>query len=155
MGAIGGAIAGSLAEDALKKKKKEKKKKDHQYGGRRNSSSSSSSSSSDDEKKKKKYALAGAGAAGVGTAAYIHHHGKNDHGHQPVHAMRGNFSASSTQITLDRDYDLIASCSVSAHLSPRSAHHSAEYRRNSCFALWLDLSLLFEPWVHFSRYSMH
>ena len=114
LGAVGGAIAGSLAEDALKKKKKEKKNQQRPAGLRRNSSSSSSSSSSsdDDRKKKNKYGsvaavgVAGAGAYGVHQYQKQHH---DNHGSARPQ-MRGNFSGSSTSITLDRDYDLIASC---------------------------------------------
>jgi hypothetical protein len=115
LGAVGGAIAGSLAEDALKKKKKEKKEKKQRPGGvRRDSSSSSSSSSSsdDDKKKKKKYGLAAGGVA-AGAGAYgVHQYQKQHHDNRGPAApqMRGNFSGSSTSITLDRDYDLIASC---------------------------------------------
>ena len=109
MGAIGGAIAGSLAEDALKKKKKDKKMEQRLAGLRRNSSSSSSSS--DDEKKKRRnHGLAAVGVAGAGAYGlhqYNQQHHQQDGGQV---AMRGNFSSSAHSITLDRDYDLIASC---------------------------------------------
>ncbi|RMZ89025.1 hypothetical protein DV736_g3744, partial [Chaetothyriales sp. CBS 134916] len=127
LGAIGGAIAGSLAEDAIKKHKQEKKYEhgqDHGYGfgrpnrrhGSRSSSSTSSSSSDDERKKKKKWATAAgaAGVAGAGAYAYGHHgHGRGTpppHEQQHQEVLRGNFSASSASITLDKDYDLIASC---------------------------------------------
>jgi hypothetical protein len=121
LGAVGGAIAGSLAEDALKKKNKEKKAQ--RIGGRRDSSSSSSSSS-DDEKKKKKYGLAAAGVAGTGAAAYAMHQKPHSPARQP---MRGNFSASSTSITLDKDYDLIASCT-----NVRGEHKLSSISLNQC-----------------------
>ena len=116
MGAVGGAYAGHKLEDAMKDKKKEKKHKKHHgdgHGRRRkgshSSSSSSSSSDSDsgkDNKHKKhkrdKYAVAGAGAYAAG-------HGRHSsHGRGGSYA--GNFSATASNITLDRDYDLIALC---------------------------------------------
>lgn len=82
IGTVGGAIAGSKLEDHFKDEKKDKKKKKRR--GSNSSCSSSSSSSSDDEKRARR-------------------------GHQSQ-ALAGNFSASSESITLDGDYDLIASC---------------------------------------------
>lgn len=92
IGALGGAYAGHKLEDYTKderKKKKAEKKAQAAAMGvpYRRGSSSSSSSSSDDEKKKRK-------GAGQKTAKF-----------------RGNFSGSCNQISLDKDYDLIASCS--------------------------------------------
>lgn len=122
IGAVGGAYAGHKLEDAMKDKKKEKKHKKHHsgsgsHGGRRrgshssSSSSSSSSSDSDSDKDKKhrkhrkdKYAAAGAGAASYGRSI-----GHDAGGHQGGYA--GNFTASASNIMLDRDYDLIALCS--------------------------------------------
>ncbi|EAL86985.1 hypothetical protein KXX33_000892 [Aspergillus fumigatus] len=88
LGTIGGAITGSVAEDAIKKhkKKKKKEKKEGKWGHGRRSSSSSSSSDSDN-----------------GRA----HHQQ----HPPAAAsLRGNFSASSTEISLEHDYELTARC---------------------------------------------
>ncbi|KAF2103956.1 CNVH-domain-containing protein [Rhizodiscina lignyota] len=86
IGALGGAYAGHKLEDHVKeerKKKKAEKKAQKIAMGRRGSSSSSSSSSSSDD----------------------------DHGKQHHQQFRGNFSSSSSQMSLDKDYDLIASCS--------------------------------------------
>jgi len=103
IGTIGGAVAGSMLEDHFKDKKKKKQK--HGMFGRRDSSSSSSSSS-DDEKKNKKYGR---------------QHGQS--------ALLGNFSASCNTITLDGDYDLIASCAtVSGH------HKLSSIKLDDCFA---------------------
>lgn len=100
IGAVGGAVLGSKLEDHYKddaKQKKKKSKKEHSFFGwkRRgsNSSSSSSSSSPDDEK--------------VKPVAHDNHHAQQ-YQHEPV--LAGNFSSSSSNITVDRDYDLIASC---------------------------------------------
>lgn len=101
IGAVGGAIAGSKLEDHYKNDSKQKKKakKDKSFfgwkrRGSNSSSSSSSSSSSDDEKVK----------------PVAHHHHQDQQHQQPV--LAGNFSSSCTSITVDRDYDLIASCSA-------------------------------------------
>lgn len=107
-------MAGSKLEDHFKDKKK-KEKKSHKFGfSRRDSSSSSSSSSdsSDDEKKKLKKYGAGAAAVGAGGAALYHHHQQQQPLRPPPQplVLAGNFSASSTSITLDHDYDLIAAC---------------------------------------------
>ena len=116
LGAVGGGINGHLAEEALKKKHKgdKKDKKDMKYKqnkphkqGRRNSSSSSSSSSSSDSddshKKKKKHGKQNLGlaAAGGGVAGYAAHSfaGGRAPSPQPA-AFKGNFSASSSQISL-------------------------------------------------------
>ncbi|KAL3458942.1 CVNH domain-containing protein [Aspergillus heterothallicus] len=91
MGTLGGAIIGSIAQDAIKDKKnekKEKKEKKSRFGFHRRGSSSSSSSSSDsegEEAKKTKPAPS-----------------------PPKH--RGNFSASSSSIRLQGNYELVASC---------------------------------------------
>lgn len=87
IGALGGAFAGHKLQDAVsdKKKKKEKKKKHR----RSNSSSSSSSSSSSCSSRH-------------GSPPPPKHHAP------PKYA--GNFSGSASQITLDRDFDLIALC---------------------------------------------
>lgn len=123
IGGIGGAIAGSKLEDHYKdKKKKEKKHRKHGDGEhrrqRRGSHSSSSSSSSSDSSsdsgsgkhkkhrkhRKDKYAAAGiAGAGGYAGSA-----GNRDVGHGRGYA--GNFSKNVSNITLDRDNDLIALC---------------------------------------------
>lgn len=91
LGTIGGAITGSLAEDAMKHKNHEKRdkkeKKKSKWGFHRRSSSSSSSSSSDSEKEDAKPAPPPA----------------------PVN-LRGNFSASSIDIALHGNYELVASC---------------------------------------------
>ncbi|RMZ79381.1 hypothetical protein DV738_g3411, partial [Chaetothyriales sp. CBS 135597] len=139
LGAIGGAITGSMAEDAIKKHKKKDGHHEHSghhehgqghHGGggggygaygqgpppshrRHGSRSSSSSSSSDDEKKKKKWG----GGSAAGSYGYGHHehhggHGGYGRGTPSPAPLCGNFSASSTLITLDRDYDLIASCRI-------------------------------------------
>lgn len=119
LGTIGGAITGSLAEDALKKHKKDKIQQ--QCGPRppnyNSSSSSSSYSSSDDNKKKHKrkndWAAPAAGAAVVGGAgAYgVHQH----HKHHSHISGGGNFSSSCHSITLDREYVLVATCRTSVH----------------------------------------
>lgn len=107
MGAVGGAVAGHFLEETVKKKtkkhkdgsEKKKKHKDHDsygggsshYSGRRrgsHSSSSSSSSSSDSDNGKKKH--------------------RKKHS-RDVRAI-GGFSSSCSNITLDRDFDLIALC---------------------------------------------
>ncbi|KAL5340659.1 CVNH domain-containing protein [Aspergillus crustosus] len=90
LGTIGGAIAGSLAEDALKHtnkpdEKKEKKSRKWEFH-RHNSSSSSSSSSSDSGNEEKKNKPA------------------------PTNKPRGNFSASSSRISLQGNNELVASC---------------------------------------------
>lgn len=124
IGAVGGAYAGHKLEDHVKDKKKEKKHKKHHssshgngHGRRRrgskSSSSSSSSSDSDSGKDKKhrkhkkdQYAVAGAGAY---AASHGRHSSRGARGHDGSYA--GNFSATASNITLDRDYDLIALCS--------------------------------------------
>lgn len=83
IGALGGAYAGHKLEDYVKEEKKKKKANKLGHGG----SSSSSSSSSDEGKHKIQQQASSA-------------------------RMRGNFSGSSNQISLDRDFDLIASCSA-------------------------------------------
>ncbi|KAJ4397637.1 hypothetical protein N0V93_001870 [Gnomoniopsis smithogilvyi] len=85
LGALGGALAGHKLQDAVGDHQKKKKK--HKKSGSSSSSSSSSSSCS------------------------------SRHGSPPPPTQQaplryaGNFSGSATQITLDQDYDLIASCS--------------------------------------------
>ncbi|KAL2810131.1 CVNH domain-containing protein [Aspergillus granulosus] len=91
LGTIGGAIVGSLAEDAVKNKtsgkeeKKEKKEKKSRFGFHRRGSSSSSSDSDKEEAKKPEPA-------------------------SPPPTRRGNFSASSSSISLRGGYELVASC---------------------------------------------
>ncbi|TKA78858.1 hypothetical protein B0A55_03811 [Friedmanniomyces simplex] len=82
LGGIGGAVAGSMLEDAYKKhtKAERKEKKDKRRGSHCSSSSSSSSDSDDDKKKKKRGA-----------------------------AMAGNFSASSRGVHLE-GATLVAEC---------------------------------------------
>ena len=110
LGAMGGAVAGHFAEEAVKKKTKkhkdgsEKKKKhrdhdayggsSHGHGRRRgsHSSSSSSSSSSDSDGGKKKH--------------------KKKHSSRDVRTHGGGFSGSCSNITIDRDFDLIALCKM-------------------------------------------
>lgn len=91
LGTIGGAITGSLAEDAMKhknhKQKDKKEKKKSKWGFHRRSSSSSSSSSSDSEKDDAKPAPSPAPAS-----------------------PRGNFAASSVDIALHGNNELVASC---------------------------------------------
>ncbi|KAL5049462.1 CVNH domain-containing protein [Aspergillus fruticulosus] len=97
LGTIGGAIAGSLAEDAMKKhsshekvdEKKEKKSKSRWGFHRRRSSSPSSSSSSSDSESTKDDA--------------------KPPGPAPSN-RRGNFSRSSRDISLQGNYELVASC---------------------------------------------
>lgn len=135
IGTIGGAVAGSLMEDFAKKQKHnhDEKKHDQQmqqqmqqqgwapppgydqgYGGHEGKKdkkgkkgmfgrrgSSSSSSSSDDEKKKWKKAQKHGGAP---PPMASHYGGGNGGGGE----LRGNFSGSARDITLDKDYDLIA-----------------------------------------------
>ncbi|KAL4864528.1 CVNH domain-containing protein [Aspergillus spectabilis] len=90
LGTIGGAIAGSLAEDTIKhtnkpdEKKEMKEKKSRKWGFHRHDSSSSSSSS-DSEKEK-----------------------EEEKKKKP--SPRGNFSASSNDISLQGNQDLVASC---------------------------------------------
>ncbi|KAI1619608.1 CVNH domain-containing protein [Exophiala viscosa] len=128
LGTIGGAIAGSMTEDAYKKHKKEKNPL------RRDSSSSSSSS--DDEKKKKKHGWV-APAAAVGAGTYGVHQYQQHPQQQPrpqdqpqqYVQSRGNFSASSHSITLDRDYDLIASCA-----DVHGNHKLSSISLNNCLA---------------------
>ncbi|KAL4995438.1 CVNH domain-containing protein [Aspergillus recurvatus] len=99
LGTIGGAIAGSLAEDAMKKysshgkvdEEKEKKSKSRWGFHRRRSSSLSSSSSSSDSKSEKEDAKPPVLAPAP-----------SDH--------RGNFSKSSKNISLQGNYELVASC---------------------------------------------
>ncbi|KAJ0418252.1 CVNH domain-containing protein [Aspergillus carlsbadensis] len=88
LGTLGGALVGSLTEDAIKNKTSEKKERKSRFGfHRRGSSSSSSSSSSDSEKKDKKPKPA------------------------PASQQRsGNFSASSNSISLRGNHELVASC---------------------------------------------
>jgi len=135
LGTIGGAITGSLAQDALKKHKKDKIQ---QCGPRPPtydslSSSSSCSSFSDDYKKKHKKhnwaaPAAGAGAVG-GAAAYgVHQHHTHHSSHGSV-SGGGNFSSSCHSITLDREYVLVASCRV-AHGQYRVSSLSL----NSCLS---------------------
>lgn len=103
VGAVGGAVAGSMLEDHIKDEKKKEKKEEHRYESkghgwgfmRRNSSNSSSSSSSSDSDDGRKH--------------HHHHHHDQQHGGNEV-VLAGNFSASCADITLDGDYDLIASC---------------------------------------------
>ncbi|KIV81517.1 hypothetical protein PV11_03694 [Exophiala sideris] len=128
LGTIGGAITGSMAEDAYKKHKKEKNPL------RRHSSSSSSSS--DEEKKKKKHGWV-APAAAVGAGAYGMHQYPPHHQQQPQQQhqgqqyvqLRGNFTSSSHSITLDRDYDLIASCA-----DVHGNHKLSSISLNNCLA---------------------
>jgi len=108
LGTIGGAIAGSKIEDHYKKGDKKNKKKKEKKHGSRSSGSSSSSSSSDDEKKKKKHSQYAA-IGGTGAAATAHYQNRGAQGG----AIAGNFSGSSSNITMDNDYDLIASCIAS------------------------------------------
>ncbi|KAI6794494.1 hypothetical protein KC363_g7352 [Hortaea werneckii] len=106
LGGIGGAVAGSMLEDAYKKKSKKDKKEKKQKFGRRGSSSSSSSSSSDssdDEKKKVKKAAAGA-------------------------AMAGNFHASSHNMRLEGRCTLVADCK-----DTNGHHRSSRLDLNNCF----------------------
>ncbi|RMY81734.1 hypothetical protein D0862_12259 [Hortaea werneckii] len=109
LGGIGGAVAGSMLEDAYKKKsKKDKKEKKQKFGrhGSGSSSSSSSSSSSDssgDEKKKIKKAAAGA-------------------------AMAGNFHASSNNMRLEGRCTLVAECK-----DTNGHHRSSRLDLNNCF----------------------
>ncbi|GAB7337447.1 hypothetical protein MBLNU457_g2786t1 [Dothideomycetes sp. NU457] len=110
IGAVGGAVAGSMLEDHMKDKKK-KKKKHGIFGRRDSSSSSSSSSSSDDDTKKQKHRPAGYGQSG----------------HQ--NPVLGNFSASCISITIDGDYDLIASCKNVA-----GDHKLSSIKLDDCFA---------------------
>ncbi|KPI44838.1 uncharacterized protein AB675_2786 [Cyphellophora attinorum] len=124
LGAVGGAITGSLAEDALKKKhkgdkkdKKHKKDKKYSHGGRRDSSSSSSSSSSSDSdpskkkhKHKQKYVAAGA-------------------------VLRGNFSASSSNVYLEHRTTLVADCSPIQGSARRSQIDLNSVLTNNCGTL--------------------
>ncbi|KAL2865035.1 putative glutamine-serine-proline rich protein [Aspergillus lucknowensis] len=110
LGALGGAITGSLAEDAIKhktsEKKHEKKEKKsrifgfHRRGSPSSSSSSSSSDSDSEDKKKKKKKKKNAAAAAP--------------------RSRGNFSASSRDITLQANYELVVSCRAIAGHQKRS-----------------------------------
>ncbi|EAW11900.1 putative glutamine-serine-proline rich protein [Aspergillus clavatus NRRL 1] len=92
LGTIGGALSGSVAEDAIKKHRKEKKEKkdkedkhEHKWGHHHRPSSSSSSSSDDDrDHHKQRYSAQG--------------------------NLRGNFSASSNEINLEHNYELVAKC---------------------------------------------
>lgn len=93
LGGIGGAIAGSKLQDYAKDKRKEKK------------------DAEEEEKRRKQHAAMGMGMAGgagvAAAAAYSHSH----HNQQQQQPLRGNFSTSSQNITLDKSYDLIASVS--------------------------------------------
>ena len=81
LGTLGGAVAGSMLEDAYKDKKHKKPKKEKKHKKSRRGSSSSSSSSSD-----------------------------SDSGESP-HALAGNFSASSRGVRLEDDgRTLVAEC---------------------------------------------
>ncbi|RDW92875.1 putative glutamine-serine-proline rich protein [Aspergillus mulundensis] len=107
LGTIGGAIVGSLGEDAIKQhsgshEKKEKKSKSKWGLHRRDSSSSSSSSDSDKEHAKPPVPL----PAPVPARAPA----PSNH--------RGNFSHSSRDISLQGNYELVASChAVSGRLN--------------------------------------
>ncbi|KAI9710566.1 MAG: hypothetical protein M1820_002702 [Bogoriella megaspora] len=100
IGGLAGAYAGHKLEDGIKEKKKKKKNKQDGYG-RRGSSSSSSSSSSDDEKKRKSKK------------------------HSPIYA--GNFSASSKNVYLDGNHDLVAECA-----DPSGRHHFSRFNLDWC-----------------------
>lgn len=142
IGGIGGAIAGSKLEDHYKDKKKEEKKdKKHrkhqgQRRGSHSSSSSSSSSSSDSDGHKKhkhrkhrkdKYAAAGLAAGAGGYVASSRSRSRDNHNRG---GYAGNFSASSSNITLDRDYDLIALCSTSSGKDKLSSIDLNDYLTN-------------------------
>lgn len=86
IGALGGAFAGHKLQDAVGKHKDKKKH-------RKSHSSSSSSSSS----------LSSGCSSRRGSPPPPKQH-------PPPPTYAGNFSGSATQITLDRDYDLIALC---------------------------------------------
>ena len=141
IGGIGGAIAGSKLEDHYKDKKK-KEKKEKRYGdkeerrrhreekragrherrrsrrGSKSSSSSSSSSSSDSDSdggKRKKHSRKYGAAAGMGMTGaglYGAQQSGRDMGHVHHGGYAGNFSVTSSNVTLDRDYDLIALCKI-------------------------------------------
>jgi hypothetical protein len=137
LGAVAGAITGSVAEDAYKKHKKDKKNANRPPGSRRDSSSSSSSSDSE-KKKKHNWAMPVAAVGAAGAGAYGIHQYQQHHQQQPPHQgppshgpapMRGNFSASAQSITLDRDYDLIASCA-----DVRGQHKLTSLSLNSCLS---------------------
>lgn len=105
----------SSSDDEKKKKKKDK------YGqpGPQGWGDKWGNLSHDD---KMKYGLGAAGVAAAGGAGYYawqHHQQQQGHGGAPMppqghggsrEVLAGNFSGSSSQITLDGDYDLIASC---------------------------------------------
>lgn len=103
LGGIGGAVAGSMLEDAYKKKHK-KSKKPHKKSRRGSNSSSSSSSSwssdSDSSKKKKKH---GGGYA-------------------------GNFHASSRNVRLEGRSMLVADCA-----DTRGHFRQSTIELNDCF----------------------
>ena len=141
IGAFGGAYAGHKLEDAVKDKRKEKKHRKHRsrdehrsrrHGSRSSSSSSSSSSSdSDSDKGKKKhrkhkrdkYAVGAGGLAAAGGAyAASSRDGPRGQG--------GNFSANSSNITLDQDYDLIALCEVRGKKDKLSSIDLNDYLTN-------------------------
>ncbi|KAK5119202.1 hypothetical protein LTR85_007816 [Meristemomyces frigidus] len=83
IGGIGGAVAGSMLEDAYKNHNKPDKKPK----SRRGSHSSSSSSDSDD-----------------------HHHHHHHHGREAPVAVAGNFHASSRAVRLEGNCILVAEC---------------------------------------------
>lgn len=103
LGGIGGAVAGSVLEDAYKKKQKEMKpKKVRSRRGSHCSSSSSSDSDSDGSKKQKQRAAS------------------------PV--MAGNFFQSSRNVRLEGRCTLVAECTdVNGH------HRYSDLDLNDCF----------------------
>ena len=96
IGGIGGAVAGSMMEDAYKKKTKKEKKQ--RRGSHSSGSSSSSDSDSDDEKKRNRH-----------------------HGHESGSVMAGNFSASSREVRIEGHCMLVAECTDTTGRHQRSA----------------------------------
>lgn len=144
IGGIGGAIAGSKLEDHCKDKKKEKKHRKHRShdehrrerrGSRSSSSSSSSSSDSDSDggkkkRKHRKHRNDRYGAAGLAGGYAASHRSRSRDGGYSRGGYAGNFSASSSNITLDRDYDLIALCSANGGKEKLSSIDLNDYLTN-------------------------
>ncbi|KAL4904375.1 CVNH domain-containing protein [Aspergillus multicolor] len=104
LGTLGGAIVGSLGQDAIKQHHEKKEKKSKSKWGFHRRDSSSSSSSSDSGKHHAKPPVPVPAPALARAPAPTNH--------------RGNFSHSSRDISLQGNYELVASChAVSGQLN--------------------------------------
>ena len=108
IGGLGGAVAGSMLQDAAEKHhKKDKKDKKKRRGSNSSSSSSSSPSSSDSDKDNHRHSRASVGGGGV---------------------MAGNFHGSSHDIRLEGRSTLVAQCTDS-----HGHRHQSSLELNDCF----------------------